>query len=78
MIDAMYGLTYGRKLLLAGAAVLALTVPVVIGLVDVASPQKRRAYSIVEGKSKPGQSILRHPAGVRPIHEAIDSSGDMP
>lgn len=31
----MYGLTCGRKLLLAGAAVLALTVPVVIGLVDV-------------------------------------------
>src|SRR3984957_3147448 len=31
----MYGLTCGRRLLLAGAAVLALTVPVVIGLVDV-------------------------------------------
>jgi uncharacterized protein (TIGR03435 family) len=30
----MYGLTCGRKLLLAGAAVLALTVPVVTGLVD--------------------------------------------
>jgi uncharacterized protein (TIGR03435 family) len=31
----MCGLTCGRKLLLAGAAVLTLTVPVVIGLVDV-------------------------------------------
>jgi bla regulator protein blaR1 len=38
-----YGLTCGRKLLLAGAAVLALTVPVVIGLIDVS---QLRAQSV--------------------------------
>ena len=39
----MYGLTCGRKLLLAGAAVLALTVPVVIGLVDVSQVRAQSA-----------------------------------
>lgn len=39
----MYGLTCGRKLLLAGAAVLALTVPVVIGLIDVSQVRAQSA-----------------------------------
>ena len=39
----MYGPTCGRKLLLAGAAVLARTVPVVIGLVDVSQVRAQSA-----------------------------------
>jgi bla regulator protein BlaR1 len=39
----MYGLTCGRKLLLAGAAVLALTMPMVIGLVDVSQVRGQSA-----------------------------------
>ena len=39
----MCGLTCGRKLLLAGAAVLTLTVPVVIGLVDVSQVRAQSA-----------------------------------
>ncbi len=39
----MYGRICGRKLLLAGAAVLALTVPVVIGLVDVSQVRAQSA-----------------------------------
>jgi bla regulator protein BlaR1 len=39
----MYGLTCGRKLLPAGAAVLALTVPVVIGLADVSRVRAQSA-----------------------------------
>jgi uncharacterized protein (TIGR03435 family) len=39
----MYGLTCGRKLLLAGATVLALTVPVVTGLVDVSPVRAQSA-----------------------------------
>lgn len=39
----MYGLTSGRKLLLAAAAMLALTVPVVIGLVDVSQVRAQSA-----------------------------------
>jgi uncharacterized protein (TIGR03435 family) len=39
----MYGLTCGRKLLPAGAAVLALTVSVVIGLVDVSQVRAQSA-----------------------------------
>ena len=39
----MYGLTCERKLLPAGAAVLALTVPVVIGLVDVSQVRAQSA-----------------------------------
>jgi bla regulator protein blaR1 len=41
----MYGPTCGRKLLLAGAAVLAPTVPVVIGLVDVSQVSAQSAES---------------------------------
>jgi uncharacterized protein (TIGR03435 family) len=39
----MYGPACGRKLLLAGAAVLALTVPVIIGLVDVSQVRAQSA-----------------------------------
>src|SRR5215469_4749436 len=39
----IYGPTCGRKLPLAGAAVLALTVPVVIGLVDVSQVRAQSA-----------------------------------
>src|SRR5580698_9619541 len=39
----MYGPACGRKLLLAGAAVLALTVPVVIGLIDVSQVRAQSA-----------------------------------
>ena len=39
----MYRLTCGRRLLLAGAAVLALTMPVVVGLVDVSQVRAQSA-----------------------------------